>query len=137
MTREIECLMQQGKWDDAMVQIQALIQLQPVNPRLHAYLGMCHMRKNDFKQAEPCFRKAITLDPNFWEAGVRLAQCLDRLLNYKEALQVAEKYLVMRPNDPTLRALVNGLKRQAGAVEEETWQKSTKGAWHNVHLAQD
>lgn len=137
MTREIDSLMQQGKWDDAIVQIQGVLQLQPTNPRLHAYLGMCYMRKSAFVQAEACFRKAVTLDPEFWEAGVRFAQCLDRLLKYKEALQVAEKYLHMRPNDPTLKALVNGLRRQQGAVEEESWQKSVKGGWHNVMLSQE
>jgi predicted Zn-dependent protease len=134
---EVESLMQQGKWSEALAQCQALIAQQPVNPRLHGYLGVCFMRMNKFAEAEAAFRKAITLDPNFWEAGVRLAQCLDRQLKYKEALQIAEHYLHMRPNDHVLQGLVNGLRRQQGAVEEESWQKSVKGGWHNVTLSQD
>lgn len=137
MTREIETLMQQGKWQEAVVQCQALIDQQPAIPKLHGYLGFCNMKLNKVDQAEAAFRRAITLDPNYWEAGVKLAQCLDRMMKYKEALQIAEHYLHMRPNEAALQALVNGLRRQAGAVEEESWQKSVKGGWHNVTLSQD
>src|SRR5256885_14964727 len=112
MTREVEALMQQGKWNEALTECQKLIEQQPVNPRAHGYLGMCFMRLNKFAEAEPAFRKAITLDPNFWEAGVRLAQCLDRQLKDKEGLQIAEHYLKMRPHDHALQTLVNGLWRQ-------------------------
>lgn len=137
MTREVEQLIQQGKWSEAVSQCQTLIQQQPVVPKLHGMLGFCLMKQNKVQEAEAAFRKAITLDPNYWEAGVKLAQCLDRMMRYKEALQVAESFLPMRPNDPALQALVNGLRRQAGAVDEESWQKSTKGGWHNVTLSQD
>jgi predicted Zn-dependent protease len=137
MTEEVDNLMRQGKFDEALVKCQALVQLQPISPKLHGYLGLIYARKNDLPNAEASFRKAITLDPNFWEAGVRLAQVLDRMMKYKEGLQIAEHYLKMRPNEPALQALVNGLRRQAGAVEEESWQKSVKGGWHNVTLSQD
>ena len=137
MTQEIENLLKQGKVDEALAQCQVFIQQQPINPKLHGYLGMIYARKNDFQMAEASLRKAITLDPNFVEAGVMLARVLDRMMKYKEGLQIAEHYLRMRPNDPALVALVNGLRRQAGAVEEESWQKSVKGGWHNITLAQD
>lgn len=137
MTKQLEILIQQGKWDDAIAQCKLVIDAQPVNPKPHAFLGMCFLKKSDLVNAEAAFRRAITLDPNFWEAGIKLAQVLDRQLKYKEALQVAEHYLHMRPNEHALQVLVNGLRRQQGAVEEESWQKSVKGAWHNVTLAND
>jgi Flp pilus assembly protein TadD len=137
MLQEIETLMQQGRWDDASSRLQAMLQVQPVNPKLHAYLGCCHFRKNEFEKAAECFRRAVTLDPKYWEAGLKLAQSLDRLMRYKEALQVAEEFLHLRPNEGSLQALVNGLRRQQGAVEEESWQKSTKPMPHSVTLAQD
>ena len=129
--------MRQGKWVEALAACQALIAEHPTTPKLHGYLGFIYMKMNNIQAAEAAFRKAITLDPNYWEAGVKLAQCLDRMMKYKEALQVAESFLPMRPNDPALHSLVNGLRRQAGAVEEESWQKSTKGGFHNVTLSQE
>lgn len=138
MTREVEILMQQGKWQEAVTGCQDLIQQQPVNPKFHGMLGFCYFKLNNFVSAESAFRRAITLEPNYWEAGIKLAQCLDRMMKYKEALQVAEFYLTMRPNDQALLALVNGLRRQAGAVEEESWQKNVKkGTMHNVTLSQE
>jgi predicted Zn-dependent protease len=137
LTRELEILMQQNKWAEALPACQALIQEHPTTPKLHGYLGFINMKLNNLQNAEAAFRKAITLDPNYWEAGVKLAQVLDRMMKYKEGLQVAESFLPMRPNDPALNALVNGLRRQAGAVEEESWQKSVKGGWHNVTLSQE
>jgi len=129
--------MQQGKWNEALAECQTLIEQQPVIPKLHAYLGFCYMKLNNFAGAEAAFRKAITLDPKYLDAGIKLAQVLDRQMKYKEALEVAEPFHHMHPNNPVLTALVNGLRRQAGAVEEESWQKSVKGAWHNVMLSQD
>ena len=137
MTKEVEILIQQGKWQEAAAQCQALIEQQPALPKLHGYLGYCLMKLNNIDGAIAAFRRAITLDPKYWEAGIQLARCLDRQMKYKEALQVAESFLPMRPNDPGLNALINGLRRQAGAVEEESWQKSIKGGFHNVILSQD
>lgn len=137
MLAEIEKLMQTGDWEEAMVQCQAMLQVQPVNAKLNAYLGLCHFRKNQFAEAAVSFRKAVLLDPQFKDAGIKLAQCLDRLMQYKEGLAVAKEFLRMYPNDHTLQALVNGLQRQHGAEEEESWQKSIKTNFHMVRMAQD
>jgi Flp pilus assembly protein TadD len=138
MTHEVEVLIQQGRWAEAHAACQKLVEEHPTTPKLHGFLGYCLMKMNRIQEAEAEFRKAVTLDPNYWEAGIKLAQCLDRMLKFKEALQVAEFYLHMRPNDPGLQALVNGLRRQAGAVEEESWQKNVKkGTQHNVTLSQE
>lgn len=137
MQAEIERQMQSGRWDDALRQCQDLLQTQPVNAKLNAYLGICHFRKNEFELAATAFRRAITLDPQMWEAATKLVQCLDRLMQYKEALQIGEHYLHLRPNDHALQTLVNGLRRQQGAVEEESWQKSVKPGHHNFRLTHE
>jgi tetratricopeptide (TPR) repeat protein len=137
MIAEVEALMQAGKWEDAQVQCEAYVQLQPGNATLNAYLGLCHFRRNEFDKAAVWFRKSVTLEPRYHEAGLKLAQSLDRMMKYKEALEVAKQFLALYPNDAQLRALVNGLQRQHGAEEEESWQKSVKGAWHNVTLSQE
>jgi predicted Zn-dependent protease len=137
MLQEVEGLMQKGQWDDAITRLQAILQMQPVNARLHGYLGVCYYKKNKFEEAATEFRKAVTLEPHFWEAGVKLAQSLDRLMRYKEALEVAEHYLHLKPNDGTLQALVNGLRRQQGATSEESWERSIKHDFHAVSFSQE
>jgi tetratricopeptide (TPR) repeat protein len=126
----IEGLMQQQRWDDAILECKAVLQVQPTNARLWGYLGMCHFKKCEYQQAIEPFRKASILNPSFWEAGAKLAQCYDRLKRYEEAYVVAKEWLAVRPNDHTLQGLVDGLKLQVKGNKKEGWERT-------AHLAYD
>jgi len=123
-------MMQKGRWDDAILECKAVLQLQPTNARLYGYLGMCHFRKGEFELAIDPFRKASVLDPKFWEAGLKLAQCYDRLKRYEEAYVVACEWLKVRPQDHHLQGLVEALKFQAKGNKVEGWERT-------AHLAYD
>jgi tetratricopeptide (TPR) repeat protein len=126
----IDGLMLEHRWDDAILECKAVLQLQPTNARLWGYLGMCHYRKGEFHLAIEPFRKASVLDPNFWQAGAKLAQCYDRLKRYEEAYVIAKEWLAVRPNDHTLQGLVDGLKHQVKGNKKEGWERT-------AHLAYD
>lgn len=126
----IDGLMQRQAWDDAILECKAALQVQPTNARLYGYLGMCYFRKGEYQNAIEPFRKASVLDPNFWEAGAKLAQCYDRLKRYEEAYEVAKEWLRVRPNDHTLQGLVDGLKLQVRGNKKEGWERT-------AHLAYD
>ena len=130
----IEVLMQSGAWDDAIVECKAVLQLQPTNPRVHAMLGMCYFRKGEYQLALEPFRKASVLDPKCWEAGVKLAQCYDRLKRYEEAYAVAKEWLQVRPQDHTLQGLVEILQFQVKGNKVEGWERTAHLA-HEVKLA--
>lgn len=130
----IDGLMQRQAWDDAIVECKAALQLQPTNARLYGYLGMCHFRKGEYQLAIEPFRKASVLDPKFWEAGAKLAQCYDRLKRYEEAYAIAKEWLAVRPNDHTLQGLVEGLKHQVRGNKVEGWERTAHLA-HEVKFA--
>lgn len=134
MLESIEQAMKQGNWEDAKHLAEQFIQIQPVNARAQAYLGLCHYRCNDFEKAIAPLQRAIVLDERFWEAGTLLAQTYDRLLRFEEALQVAERFLVVKPSDPTLTHLRDGLLRNVPEKITDSWQKSTQLDWHHVEL---
>ncbi|MDR3687886.1 MAG: tetratricopeptide repeat protein [Fimbriimonas sp.] len=136
MSTGIEALMQRGAWEDAIVECRAVLQLQPTNTRILGYLGMCHFRKGEFDKAIEPFRKASVLDPNFWEAGVKLAQCHDRLRRYEEAYEIAREWLRVRPQDHTLQGLVEALKYQVRGNRVDGWERTAHLA-HNVKFARD
>lgn len=134
MLESIEQAMKQGNWEDARHLAEQFIQLQPVNARAQAYLGLCHYRCGQFEKAIPPLQRAIVLDENFWEAGTLLAQTYDRLLRFEEALQIAERFLAIRPSDQTLIHLRDGLLRNVPQKITESWQKSTQLDWHHIEL---
>lgn len=132
----IEGLMQQGRWDDAELACRSALQVQPTSAKLHAYLGLCLFRKNNFEQAAESFKRATMLDEKFVDAGVKHAQCLDRLRRYEEAYVVAQDWLRVKPSDRTLQGLVNGLQYHVKGNRSDGWERTAHLA-HRIVLAQD
>ncbi len=128
--------MQQGRWDDAELACKSALQVQPTSAKLHAYLGLCLFRKNDYQQAADSFKRATMLDPNFVDAGVKHAQSLDRMQRYEEAYTVACEWLRVRPSDRTLQGLVNGLQFHVKGNRQDGWERTAHFA-HRIVLAQD
>lgn len=79
-------------------------------------------------------RRAVALNDQDWEAGTALAQALDRLLRFEEALEVTEHFLRVRPSDPTLNHLHNGLKRNVPYRITDAWEKSVQLDHYEVEL---
>ncbi len=126
--------MQQGRWDEAVHACQCALQVQPISPKLHAYLGVCYFRQEKFENAIDSLRRATMLDPQFVDAGVKLAQAYDRLRRYEEAYVVAQEFLRIRPGDRTLQGLVNGLQYHVKGNRTDGWERTSSLA-HNVILA--
>ncbi len=132
----IEQLLALGRLDEAQVECQAAIQVQPTNPKLHAYLGMCYFRRSEWLPASESFRRATALDPGFWQAGCKLAQCLDRMRRYDEALAVAKEFAHVQPNDNTLQGLVVLLSDLAKGDRKDGWERTSHLA-HKVKFSGD
>lgn len=128
--------MRRGDWDGAVLACRAALQVTPTNARLHGLLGVCLFRKNDFAAAAESLRRATTLEPKFWEAGAKLAQCYDRLHRYEEAYSVAKEFLRVNPNDRTLQGLVFGLENQIRGNRVEGWER-TRHLSHEVQFSHD
>ena len=119
----IEGLLAQGKLAEAAESCQVAILRHPTNARFHAYLGMSLFRTEQFAPAESSFRRATLLDPKFWEAGVKHAQCLYQLRNFEEAYKVAMEWAKVRPADNTLRGLIEFLKPLIQG-ERQGWERT-------------
>lgn len=132
----IEAMMQRGDWENAILACRSALQVTPGNARLNAYLGMCLFRKADFALAAESFRKATLLDPKFWEAGAKLAQCYDRMHRYEEAYSVAKEWLKVNPNDHTLQGIVHALEYQVRGNRLDGWER-TRHLAHEVHFTRE
>jgi tetratricopeptide (TPR) repeat protein len=132
----IDSLLQQGKFADAEHASRAALQVCPTNAMLHAYLGICLFKQSQFAPAAESFKRANLLDPKFVDAGVKLAQCYDRLRRYEEAFEVAQEWLRICPSNRTLQGLVNCLELQVKGNRTDGWERS-RNFQRTVRFAQD
>jgi len=134
MISPVEDLLKCGRWADALLIAEGVVEQQPLNAKAHAYVGLCHYRMGNFEKAVSPLQRAITLDENYWEAGTKLAQALDRLQRYEEALDVVNRCLEVRPSDPTLIHLQSGLQRSVPEKITDSWQKTVVLDHYHVEL---
>lgn len=128
----IESLMQRGMWDDAIVECKAVTQVQPMSPMVWAYMGMCHFRKQEWEDASAALRRAVILDPKFLDAGIRLAQALDKCGRHLEAYDVAADFLKQHPGNNTLKGLTLALEHHLRERRLDNWERSTRA--HTVMI---
>lgn len=134
MTDQIEALMRDGNLEEAQVRCEALLQLQPAIPRLHALLGLCHFRAHRFAKALAPLKTAASLDPGNIDYGIKLAQTYQRLHNYHEAAVVAHDYLKLAPGNHTLQAL-DTLLQDHRILDKAGWEKGERILHHAVVLS--
>jgi len=59
---------QQGKYDDAVVELNKAISIDPNNAQAYFFRGLIHSKKGDLDQAISDYDKAINLSPNYAKA---------------------------------------------------------------------
>ncbi len=82
-----ESLSLNGRHAEAMAQLQAAEQLNPLSFAIKEDIGLAHYRARDFASAERKFREVIELDPNFHRTRHKLADLLQEQGRYAEAFQ--------------------------------------------------
>lgn len=131
---EIESAIRHADWRKAKHLADAKLERHPNQSRLHYYSGLASYRLGDMESAVVELQKAVALNEQDWQAGTVLAQALDRLLRFEEALEVTAHFLKVRPSDPTLVHLHAGLKRNVPEKITDAWELSTQLDWPDVEL---
>jgi len=132
----IETHMQNGRWAEAEHACHAALQVQPTSAKLHGYLGICHYRQGAYDKAIESLKRATNLDPQFVDAGIKLAQSYDRLQRYEEAYATAVEWLRVRPSDRCLQGLIHGLQHHVKGNRTDGWERTMKHA-HRIVMAKD
>lgn len=136
MTEEIRAFMAKGAWSEAKAASQQYVNNLPTNAEAQAYLGLCYFHEANFGEALKCFERATELNPKYWEAGLKVVQCLDRLCRQEEAYAAAVHWQHVHPNDPTLNFLATSLKKYESQAVTDGWQKSKYKPEHHVTFSQ-
>ena len=123
-----------GNWTQAADEAKAIIAEHPTSAKAWAYLGWSFEKLGRHAESVEPLRKAIILEPHFWQASYQLAQILDRLGRYPEALQHAREALRDKPGCDQIEGLIRGLERQVPEELTDAWQLSTKPIFHTVMM---
>lgn len=74
--REIEIHLQAGKQKEVIGKIENAIKNDPKNKTLYYYAGITYSEIKDLVKAEEMYRKAIVIDPDYFEANLNLGYLL-------------------------------------------------------------
>ena len=92
---------QQGRRDDAIADMQALVAAQPERSAAHWFnLAYLFEEAGRFDDAEPMFRRALALDPQLDRAWYGLGLTLIRLRRHEEAVAALKKNTELQPMSP-------------------------------------
>lgn len=133
MLERIESLLRECKWDEAIFEANQMVQLHPTNAKAQGYLGLAYFRKGAYKEAIGPLERAVSLDPMYVDAGLKLAQSYDRACRYHDACVVAKEFLKIQPNQHMLQGILDRLDRYE-YVDKDGWEKGRPVEQHHVIL---
>jgi tetratricopeptide (TPR) repeat protein len=92
---------EQGKLDEAIVEFEQAIELDPDNADAHRNLGTAYGEQGQWEKAVVPYEKAIELDPDFGEAYGDLVGAYFSLGKVPEAIAAGEKAIELAPEYST------------------------------------
>ena len=105
-----------GRIADAKEEFATALRLGNNSAEIRYDLGYILYVEGHYDQALPRLQQAIALKPDYAEAHYSLAQTYVHLNRLGDALREYEEALRLRPDNAALRALVNQLKQNPGAL---------------------
>jgi tetratricopeptide (TPR) repeat protein len=95
--QEVEALLQKGQLADAEQKLQPMMGEQAKNPQAWFDLGYIQSHLGKVPDAITAYRKAVELQPDWFEANLNLAVDLDKAGNTTEAIPVLKHAVELKP----------------------------------------
>ena len=88
-----------GKWDDVVLQYQAILKIDPKNSTVNYKLGVIYYNRKKYAQAYALFEKVVNLYPFDYDGLIMFAWTNYRLGKLQQAKLLFKKVLLLSPND--------------------------------------
>ncbi|NTU52250.1 MAG: tetratricopeptide repeat protein [Chlorobiaceae bacterium] len=107
-------LIQQQRLDEALAELNRVMEMDDEIPRLYALLGIIHFARCDYGMAIRCFRQKLGLEPEDVETRHNLAMAFLRTGGNEEALTELRRILLLDPSHTEARNNLAVLELAAG-----------------------
>jgi tetratricopeptide (TPR) repeat protein len=101
----------------AVADLKRAVELNPDLPDVYSYYGLALLSTGDPASARKAFEKELTLDPNNFEANLRMGVLLRQDEDNENALKYFQHSLVLRPGDIGVRYQIAATELAMGQVE--------------------
>ena len=95
-----ELLCEQEQWEDALLQAEAAIALNPQVAQAHYYAGRAQVARENWQAAIPYLQQAVTLDSQFFWSRYFWGEALLGLEDWQGAAAVLEAAMSLNPHYP-------------------------------------
>lgn len=107
-----------GRLDEAGKLFESVCRADPLDVEAWVKLGMIHKRRGDYRAAETCGRRAVTLQPGLGFAHYGLGNALQCQGRLDEAIASYRRAVQLQPGFPDGHYLLGNALHEAGAVAE-------------------
>jgi len=84
-------LRDQGRLNEALVEIQRASELDPLSLTIGSNLAYIHYLRRDYDRAANCAQKVLETEPDYFQSLIALGPTLQQQRKYKEAISLLEK----------------------------------------------
>lgn len=131
----------QGKYQQALQQLQRAVTLQPDYAKAHAALGTIYLQLSDFPASEKALTRALRINPDLVQAEANLAVLYTRTERLDDAIRVYQNLIRRQPESLQVRLGIASAYQQAERFPEaieaylESLKRSPKLAAAMTNLA--
>ena len=113
-----ELLKLSRRYDEAIVELKRLKEIEPGSLRADFSLGGLYMTIGEPAKAVPCFERVVAAHPDDTNTISRLLEAYQQCGRFDEAIALGSKMVDRLPNDTQLRLCLANCMERAGRIDE-------------------
>ncbi len=122
-------LIEQGRYDLAMDEVRRALGEDPNDGALYALLAVCHLNREQHREALEQAERAVHLEPDDWWSQYVLAEAQRGMRRYDEAIETAKRSAALEPDASAPHVMIGQVH-----LQKSRWRDALQSADHALSL---